>query len=54
MNIAKTRLAVLGDPEPGEPSDVTIMREHYQKMFDEAQADISEAQHAALPYKDDD
>lgn len=54
LNIAQARLAVLGDPEPGEPIDVTQKREHYRKMLDEAHAEIAEAQRATLPYKEDD
>lgn len=54
MNIAKTRLAVLGEPEPGEPADVTERRAHYQQMLDEASTEIAEAQQSMLPYKDDD
>lgn len=54
MNIARTRLAVLGEPEPGEPADVTEKRAHYQNMLDEAMEELGETQRSSLPYRDND
>lgn len=54
LNIAQMQLTRLGEPQTGESAEVVAKRAHYQQMFEDAQAEIAEAQRASLPYREDD
>lgn len=51
--IAQTHLAALGEYVEGESADKTERREHWTQVADECHEQISEAQRASLPYKED-
>lgn len=51
-NLAKARLAILGDPVEGESINKTEQRDRYRQMLNEAIAEIAAG--ASLPYKDND